>query len=155
VENEGMAFGLSFGGGIGKLMLTLFRIIVIGFIAYYMYHQIKSNKASMLFVVCLSMVFAGAIGNIIDSVFYGVVFSESAPMQVATLFPATGGYAPLLKGKVVDMFYFPLFQGFLPESIPFFGGKYVEFFPYIFNLADAYISVGVGILLVFQRRIFG
>jgi len=154
VENEGMAFGLSFGSGIGKLLLTIFRIVVVGFIAYYIFHQIKQKKANTFFVVCLSMIFAGAIGNIIDSIFYGVLFSESTPMQIATIFPEQG-YAPLLKGRVVDMFYFPLYQGILPGWMPVFGGKFVEFFPYIFNLADAYITVGVALLLLFQKKILG
>ena len=152
VENEGMAFGLSFGGGIGKILLTTFRMVVVSFIADYIFHQIKQNKANSVFIICLSIIFAGAIGNIIDSIFYGVIFNESTPMQIATIFPEQG-YAPLLKGKVVDMFYFPLYQGNLPEWVPIFGGKAVDFFPYIFNLADAYITVGVALLLIFQKKI--
>lgn len=155
VENEGMAFGLSFGGGIGKLLLTIFRIVVVFVIAIYIGKQIRSNQATTLFLVCFSLIFAGAIGNIIDSIFYGVIFNESTPMQIATMFPEAGGYAPLFKGKVVDMFYFPLFQGNLPNWIPFFGGKYAEFFPYIFNFADAYITIGVFILILFQKKILG
>lgn len=152
VENEGMAFGLSFGGGMGKLMLTLFRIVVVIFIAYYITAQIKNKKANHLFVVCMSLIFAGAVGNIIDSVFYGKIFSESTPSAIATLFSGES-YGFWFKGKVVDMFYFPLFSGNLPNWIPLVGGRYAEFFPYIFNLADAYITVGVFILLLFQKRI--
>jgi len=152
VENEGMAFGLSFGGGIGKLLLTFFRIIVVIFIAYYIRKQIQTKHANYLFVVCMSLIFAGAVGNIIDSVFYGKIFSESTPSEIATLFPAES-YGTWFKGRVVDMFYFPLYNGNLPEWIPFVGGRYTEFFPYIFNVADAYITVGVAILLLFQNKI--
>jgi signal peptidase II len=152
IENEGMAFGLSFGGGIGKLLLTFFRIIVVVFIAYYIKQQIQEGKANYLFVICLSLIFAGAVGNIIDSIFYGKIFSESTFNEVATIFPKEG-YGTWFKGRVVDMFYFPIFRGNLPEFLPFVGGRYTEFFPYIFNLADAYITVGVFILLIFQNKI--
>ncbi|HOY40252.1 MAG TPA: lipoprotein signal peptidase [Chitinophagales bacterium] len=153
VENEGMAFGMSFGAGIGKFLLTLFRIIAVAFITYYLAQQIKDKKSSKGFVFALSLILVGAVGNIIDSIFYGQFFSHSEG-QVATLFPAGGGYASWFHGRVVDMFYFPIYRGILPNWIPFFGGKYFEFFQFIFNVADACITVGVFIILIFQKKFF-
>lgn len=153
VENEGMAFGMSFGAGFGKLMLTVFRIIAVFFITYYLSQQIKDKKSSKGFVFALSLILVGAVGNIIDSIFYGQIFSHSEG-QIATLFPAGGGYAKWFHGRVVDMFYFPLYRGILPEWIPFFGGKFFEFFQFIFNVADACITVGVAIILLFQKQFF-
>ena len=153
VENEGMAFGMSFGVGIGKFLLTLFRIIAVAFITYYHAQQIKDKKSSKGFVFALSLILVGAVGNIIDSIFYGQFFSHSEG-QVATLFPAGGGYASWFHGRVVDMFYFPIYRGILPNWIPFFGGKYFEFFQFIFNVADACITVGVFIILIFQKKFF-
>ena len=150
VENEGMAFGMSFGAGIGKFLLTLFRIIAVAFITA---QQIKDKKSSKGFVFALSLILVGAVGNIIDSIFYGQFFSHSEG-QVATLFPAGGGYASWFHGRVVDMFYFPIYRGILPNWIPFFGGKYFEFFQFIFNVADACITVGVFIILIFQKKFF-
>ena len=153
VENEGMAFGMSFGAGFGKLMLTVFRIIAVYFITYYLSQQIKDKKSSKGFVFALSLILVGAVGNIIDSIFYGQIFSHSEG-QIATLFPAEGGYAKWFHGRVVDMFYFPIYRGILPEWIPFFGGKFFEFFQFIFNVADACITVGVAIILLFQKQFF-
>lgn len=153
VENEGMAFGMSFGAGMGKFLLTFFRIIAVGFITYYLAQQIKDKKSSKGFVFALSLILVGAVGNIIDSIFYGHIFSHSDG-QVATLFPAGGGYASWFHGRVVDMFYFPIYRGILPNWIPFFGGKFFEFFQFIFNVADACITIGVFIILIFQKQFF-
>ncbi len=153
VENEGMAFGMSFGEGMGKFLLTIFRIIAVSFITYYLVQQVKNKKASKGFVFALSLILTGAVGNIIDSIFYGQLFSESTTTQLAVAFPAQG-YAGWFHGKVVDMFYFPMYRGVLPEWIPFMGGKYFEFFQFIFNVADACITVGVAILLLFQHKFF-
>ncbi len=150
-ENNGMAFGMEFGGDWGKLALSLFRIVFVGFIASYLYKLVKQN-ADKILITSLSLVLAGAIGNILDGVFYGVLFNDSYH-QIAKLLPDSGGYAPLFFGKVVDMFYFPMFKGYLPEWIPFWGGDYVVFFRPVFNIADAAISVGVGIMIFFQKRI--
>lgn len=151
IENEGMAFGISFGEQIGKFLLTFFRIAVVGFIIYYIAKLIKEEKASTLSIVILSLVVAGAIGNILDCLFYGLIFSESTPWQVAALFPDGGGYAPFMFGRVVDMLYFPLFR--IPEGFPLFGGEY--FFPAIFNIADACVTLGVIGVLIFSKQIFG
>lgn len=153
VENEGMAFGMSFGGGTGKFLLTLFRLFAVGFIIYFLRQQIKNPKAGKGFIVCLSLILTGAMGNIVDSLFYGVMFSESTFTDVAAFLPEQG-YASLFHGHVVDMFYFPLFRGYLPGWMPLLHGRYVEFFPYIFNFADACITVGVAVVLLFQQRFF-
>ena len=153
VENEGMAFGMSFGAGMGKFLLTFSRIIAVGFISYYLAQQIRSKNSSKGFVFALSLILTGAIGNIIDSVFYGHIFTHSEG-QIATLFPKAGGYASWFHGRVVDMFYFPIYRGILPNWIPFFGGKFFEFFQFIFNIADACITVGVSIILIFQKQFF-
>ena len=150
IENEGMAFGLSFGENIGKLILSLFRLIVSGFLIYYVINLIKKEKIDALALSIFSLIIAGALGNIIDSCFYGIIFSESNAFELATAFPAEGGYAGLFYGKVVDMFYFKLF--YIPKWIPFFGG--LHFFPAIFNLADSCITVGLIGLLIFNRRLF-
>jgi len=148
IENKGMAMGIEV---FGKLFLTIFRIVASIAIAYYIYMLIR-NKFSLSYILLVSMIFAGAVGNIIDSVFYGVIFSESTPMHVAVLFPPEGGYGGWLHGEVVDMFYFPLFSFTWPSWIPWIGGSVFEFFRYIFNLADASISVGIVILLLFFRK---
>lgn len=153
VENEGMAFGWKFGGDSGKLILSLFRIVAIFGIGYYLYTLIKTNKHKLL-VVSISLIFAGAMGNIIDSMFYGLIFEASNPFHVASAFPADGGYASFLHGKVVDMLYFPLFDGFYPEWMPWVGGDYFAFFRPVFNIADSSISIGVAILIIFQKRFF-
>ena len=151
IENEGMAFGISFGEQIGKFLLTFFRVVVVGFIIWYLVRHIRKGEGSVASVVTLSLVIAGALGNIIDCLFYGLVFSESTMAAVATAFPADGGYAPFLFGRVVDMFYFPLFP--IPEGFPVFGGSY--FFPAIFNFADSCVTVGVVLVIIFSKRIFG
>lgn len=146
-ENPGMAFGIEV---IGKLFLSLFRIVAVGFIGYYLYKLVKANQ-SFGFIACISMILAGAVGNIIDSVFYGVVFDHSYG-QVAAFLPAEGGYDTWLHGKVVDMFYFPLIQTHFPDWFPLWGGEEFIFFRPIFNLADSAICVGVFLLLLFYRQ---
>ena len=146
-ENPGMAFGIEV---IGKLFLSVFRIIAVGFIGYYLYGLIKKNY-SFRFIACIALVWAGAMGNIIDSIFYGVVFDHSYG-QVATFMPAGGGYETWLHGKVVDMFYFPIVQTVMPEWVPVWGGEEFVFFRPIFNLADSAICVGVFVLLIFYRH---
>ena len=148
IENPGMAMGIEV---FGKLFLTVFRIVASIAIVYYIYQLIR-NKFKFGYIVLVSMIFAGAVGNIIDSVFYGVIFSGSTPMHIATLFPPEGGYGTWLHGEVVDMFYFPLFTFTWPSWIPWIGGSEFEFFRYIFNLADASISVGIIVLLLFFRK---
>jgi signal peptidase II len=151
VENNGMAFGLSMPGSLGKILLTSFRIIAVVAIGFYLRYLIRSNAHTGL-IISLSMVMAGALGNIIDSVFYGLIFSGSTPVQAATLFPKGGGYAPLMQGRVVDMFYFPIFKGSYPEW--FRGGSNFIFFRPVFNIADSSISVAVAIILIRQRKFF-
>ncbi len=148
-ENPGMAFGLEFGGEYGKLMLTLFRILAVSGLTYYLFQQIR-QKAHTGFIICLAMITAGAAGNILDSLFYGLIFTESTHIQIAEMFPDQG-YASFLHGEVVDMIYLPVFRGNLPEWL---GGNYFIFFRPIFNLADASISLGVFFILIFQRRFF-
>ena len=148
VENNGMAMGIEV---IGKLFLSVFRIAASLWIIYYLYQLVKNNF-SLGYILSVSMIFAGAIGNIIDSIFYGVIFNESTPYTVAALFPPEGGYGSWLHGKVVDMFYFPLFEFTWPSWIPWMGGTDFVFFRYIFNLADASISVGITLLLLFYRN---
>jgi|TARA_B110000003_G_scaffold274731_1_gene315430 signal peptidase II len=150
-ENNGMAFGMELGGDWGKLTLSLFRIIFVVFIVVYLI-KLVNKKADQILISSLSLVLAGAIGNIIDGVAYGALFSDSYH-QTASFLPESGGYAPLFFGKVVDMFYFPMFKGYLPEWLPYWGGEYVVFFRPVFNIADAAISIGVGIMILFQKRI--
>ncbi len=151
-ENPGMAFGFEFGGEYGKPILTIFRILVVGGIFYWLHSLIKEGIGAMG-ITAVSLILAGAIGNIIDSLFYGMLFNESYG-QIAEFMPEGGGYASFLHGRVVDMFYFPLYKGYLPQWLPIWGGDYFIFFRPIFNIADTAISVGVGMLLVFQKAIF-
>ena len=154
VENEGMAFGLTLGGSYGKLILSLFRIVVVSFLAYYLYELIK-EKLPYGMLASIGLIMAGALGNILDSAFYGLIFSES-PYHggIAEMFPEAGGYAGFLYGKVVDMFYFPLFTGAFPEWLPFWGGDTFLFFRPVFNVADAAITVGVASVILFYRQMF-
>ncbi|NBR82690.1 MAG: lipoprotein signal peptidase [Flavobacteriia bacterium] len=149
-ENPGMAFGLELGGSYGKLFLSLFRMVAVVGIFFWLRSLIRQN-AGALTVASVSLILAGALGNIIDSAFYGMIFSESLG-SAATLFPEEGGYGSFLHGRVVDMFYFPLYKGYLPDWLPIWGGNYFIFFRPIFNLADASISVGVALMLLFQRK---
>jgi len=154
VENNGMAFGLSLGGAYGKLALSVFRIIAVGFLIYLL-RQFIRNKVGFGVLAGFALILAGAIGNILDSAFYGMIFSES-PYHggLARLFPAEGGYAGFLHGKVVDMLYFPMFRGVWPDWIPMLGGKRYLFFQPVFNIADMAISIGVLNILLFQRKFF-
>jgi signal peptidase II len=151
IENEGMAWGTVIPGTYGKLILTTFRLLVVPLIGYWLWDSVKKQSSNYL-LVAISLIFAGAIGNIIDSVFYGVIFDDSS-YQVATLF-SDKPYGNWLYGKVVDMFYFPLFEGSWSEWIPVIGGQNFKFFNAIFNVADMAISTGVGILLVFNKKAF-
>jgi signal peptidase II len=151
VENNGMAMGFEFGGKAGKLFLTLFRLVAVTAIVYWLAGNIK-RKVHNAVIVGISLIFSGAVGNIIDSVFYGVIFDHPSN-RLATLFPEnTDG--ELFFGKVVDMFYFPIWSGNLPEWIPFVGGNVFTFFQYIFNPADAYITIGVSLLFIFSKYAF-
>ena len=154
IENNGMAFGMQFGGSVGKLALSLFRVVLIGFIIVYLRKLIKKAGTPTGILVGLSLVLVGAIGNVVDCLFYGEIFSASTYSQVAQLFPPDGGYTGFLYGKVVDMFYFPIIDTVLPEWVPFYGGEHFIFFRPIFNFADACISVSVIYMLLFQRKFF-
>lgn len=152
-ENNGMAFGMEFGGEAGKLILTLFRIVAVCAIGYGVIYLVK-HKYHRGLILNVALIFAGAMGNIIDSTFYGLIFSESSYFQSAKLFPPGGGYAGLFHGKVVDMFYFPLIQGSFPQWFPVWAGQEFVFFRPVFNIADAAISVGVIAILIFQKAYF-
>ena len=171
LENNGMAWGKEFGGKSGKLFLTLFRLVAIAGIGYWLYDAIKNNAHKIL-VTAIALIFAGALGNIIDSVFYGIFFSDSY-QKLATFLPDEGGYNSLFHGKVVDMLYFPIVDTILPdwvpsisfdapEWLPFVGGDHfslfenrnLTFFDPVFNIADTAISTGVGLLIVFNKTIF-
>ncbi len=152
-ENEGMAFGMTLGGDWGKLLLSLFRIVAISLLTWYLIKMIKQKNATIGFVICWSMIIAGASGNMFDSAFYGLIFNDSY-YQVSSFMPPEGGYAPFLHGRVVDMFYFPLFHGYWPNWMPFVGGDEYLFFRPVFNVADASITMGALSLLVFNRFLF-
>ncbi len=155
IENEGMAYGLKFGGDWGKMLLTLFRLAAVIFGVFYLARIIK-QKLHPGFILCAALIFAGALGNLIDSMFYGLIFENSSPvmLNVAKIFPHQG-YAGFLHGKVVDMLYFPIIRNAtFPQWVPFWGGEDFEFFRPIFNIADAAISCGVITILLFQRRFF-
>lgn len=146
IENPGMAFGITLGS---KTILTLFRLVVSGFVLYYIIKLVQ-NEWRTGYIFCVCLIFAGAIGNIIDCMFYGLIFSESTPWAAATLMPSDGGYASFLLGKVVDMVYCPIFT--FPAWVPFLGGE--VFFSPIFNFADACITVGLFIMIIFFRKDF-
>ena len=148
IENMGMAFGMQLGS---KIVLSLFRVVAIGVLGYYIWQQVKRN-ARTGYLVCLSMVLAGAAGNLIDCMFYGMMFNESSPYYLSYLVDFGTGYAPFLMGKVVDMFYFPLIETEWPTWMPFVGGQHFVFFSPVFNFADASISVSVVLLLLFYRE---
>lgn len=150
-ENNGMAMGFEFGGESGKLFLTLFRLVAVCGIVYWLFTTIK-QKVHNAVIIAISLIFSGAVGNIIDSVFYGVIFDDSSH-KVATLF-SQEPYGKLFHGKVVDMFYFPIWSGNLPTWFPFVGGEPYTFFQYIFNPADAFITIGVAILFIFSKQAF-
>ena len=149
-ENNGMAFGMELGGETGKLILSLFRLVAVVGIGWWIRLLVRQN-APQGFVLSLSLIFAGALGNIIDSTFYGVLFGDSY-FKVAAMFPEGGGYAPLLHGKVVDMLYFPLITGHFPDWLPVWGGEQFIFFRPVFNIADSAITIGVFIILLFHRK---
>lgn len=150
-ENPGMAFGMEFGGDYGKLALSLFRIVAVSAIGYVLFTLPKETPKGLK--ICGALVLAGAIGNIIDSVFYGVVFNDSFN-QLASFLPAEGGYSSLLHGRVVDMFWFPLFEGTFPEWFPTWAGEEFLFFRPVFNVADASISIGIALIFIFHRDFF-
>lgn len=152
IENNGMAYGVELGGDWGKIALSLFRVIAVVYISRYLIKMIrlKFPKGS---IVSVSLILAGAVGNIIDSLFYGVIFNSSHG-QVATFMPEGGGYSSFLHGKVVDMLHFPMIETYLPSWLPFWGGDYFMFFSPVFNFADSAVSVGVVILLLFYRSVF-
>ena len=170
-ENNGMAFGLELEGEFGKLLLSLFRITAISVIGWYLYSMIKQGLDKG-FIICVSLIFAGAMGNIIDSAFYGLVFGESAYLQVASIFPDGGGYGKFLHGRVVDMLYFPVIDTYVPEwfpeapasvpwwipdflfyAFPWAGDPFIFFRP-VFNIADSAITVGITLIIIFQTRFF-
>lgn len=155
VENKGMAFGLSFGGVIGKYILSVFRIIMVGFLIYIL-KGIIEQKTSIGLQISFALIIAGAIGNIIDSAFYGLIFTDSSfhLNNIAELFPEGGGYAGFLQGKVVDMFYFPLLSSTYPDWLPVVGGDSFTFFRPVFNVADSSIFIGVTMILLFFRSFF-
>lgn len=151
-ENAGMAFGIEWGGDYGKLVLTLFRLFACSWGIWFVHELLKKNE-SYWYLISVSLILAGAIGNVIDSVFYGILFTESTEYQVAEL-SVGNGYAPLFYGKVVDMFYFPLFSGTFPSWFPIWGGEDFLFFRPIFNFADASITVGAFIFILFHKKIY-
>ena len=153
IENEGMAWGTKLPGEYGKLFLTVFRIFAVAGIGYWLWDSVRNHKSSNYLIVAIALIFAGALGNIIDSVFYGVIFNDSY-QQLAVMF-SEEPYGTWFHGQVVDMFYFPIIKDFpMPEWVPFIGGRPFTFFNAIFNVADVAISTGVGILIVFNKKAF-
>lgn len=148
IENNGMAYGMEIGS---KLALTLFRIVAISLIGYYLHLQVRKG-AKTGYIICLSLIIAGAIGNVIDSMFYGLIFSASSDFYTSFFVPWGTGYSNFLMGKVVDMLYFPLIVSVWPDWVPFVGGENFVFFSPVFNIADSTISVGVILLLLLYRK---
>ena len=148
IENNGMAFGMTI---VNKLFLSLFRIVAIVALGWYLFRQLR-RQARMLWLVCLTLVFAGAVGNLIDCMFYGLIFNASSPYYVSYFVPFGHGYAPFLMGKVVDMFYFPIIVNTWPDWMPVIGGDEFEFFSPVFNFADSCVSVGVILILLFSLK---
>ena len=159
IENEGMAWGTRISDIVSfvsdrtaKTVLTLFRILAIFGIGYWLYSATKAQSSKIL-IIAIALIFSGALGNIIDSVFYGVLFGDSH-VDIAKFLPENGGYDTFLHGKVVDMLYFPMVKGYMPEWVPFYGGKFFTFFDPVFNVADMAISTGFVILIIFNRKAF-
>jgi signal peptidase II len=152
VENNGMAFGMELGGEWGKIFLSVFRIVAVIAIGWYLY-KLSCKGAPTGLIISVSMVLAGALGNIIDSAFYGLIFNHSYS-QIAAIFPEGGGYASFLHGRVVDMFYFPVFSGQYPVWLPWLGGREFVFFRPVFNVADSSITLGIISILIFQKHYF-
>lgn len=153
VENNGMAFGFEFAGEYGKMFLSIFRIIAVIAIGWYLFKLTRHKEIPFGFLVCIALIFSGAIGNIIDSLFYGMIFNHSY-RQVADFLPEGGGYGTFLHGRVVDMFYFPIIQTTLPDWLPLWGGREFVFFRPVFNIADSSITVGIFSILLFYRKQF-
>ena len=149
IENNGMAFGMELGS---KLLLTLFRIIASGAFIYYLWRLRNSDDVPKGYIACIALITAGALGNVIDCIAYGLIFNNPMPPQVAQLFPSDGGYATLFNGRVVDMLYFPLCEWNWPQWMPMIGGNHFVFFQPIFNIADASLSVSVIVLILFYAR---
>lgn len=149
IENNGMAFGMEIGS---KLLLTLVRIMAVGFLIWYICRIKNRSYIKAGYMTCLALITAGAAGNIIDCVFYGEVFNNPIPPETATLFPEGGGYGTWLHGRVVDMLYFPLFSFYWPDGMPWIGGKYFTFFQPVFNIADAAITIGMIMLILFYSK---
>lgn len=152
IENNGMAFGMELEGKWGKILLSLFRIVAICGIGWYL-NDICKKKAPKGLILSIGLIFAGAMGNIIDSAFYGMIFNDSY-YQVASFLPEGGGYSSFLHGKVVDMLYFPLIDGNFPSWFPIWGGEHFVFFRPVFNIADSYITIGVALILLFHKKYF-
>jgi len=152
IENNGMAFGMEIGGKTGKIILSLFRMVAIGAITWFLSSLIRKNSYSGL-ILAVSAILAGAIGNLIDSAFYGMIFSESYS-HPAVLFPPEGGYSSFLTGRVVDMFYFPVIDTTWPDWSPYRPGESLVFFRPVFNIADSAITCGVFAIIIFQKKMF-
>jgi signal peptidase II len=153
VENYGMAFGFEFAGEYGKLFLSLFRIVAVIAIGWYLFRLARRSDIAFGFLASIALIFSGAIGNIIDSLFYGMIFNHSYG-QVAEFLPEGGGYSTFMHGRVVDMFYFPIIQGTVPEWFPFWAGEEIIFFRPVFNIADSSITIGIFTILLFYRKEF-